>query len=205
MIGVLWGLDIMTSDGGRLPPDGMRVRFPDTSAACWRLIPCTRGGPPSVPRGCLCGARPWRRGDLARGDWPTPVGHRSVASHEALPGYTPYLSVNTLALCRGRDCGHHLGHTEGQGGQQMRLLIGGELFYETLDLVQGTFCQAATPVQAHGLGPCMDCRRSISACWLTFRAPSCGRSRSAMSPMTAENVRATARTASDLLVPTRPA
>ena len=34
--------------------------------------------------------------------------------------------------------------------------------------------------------------------WLTFRPPSCGRSRSAMSPMTVENVKTTAGTASDL-------
>src|SRR5512143_243757 len=30
-------------------------------------------------------------------------------------------------------------------------------------------CQAATRVQAHGLGTCIDCRRSIRACWLTLR------------------------------------
>jgi hypothetical protein len=66
-------------------------------------------------------------------------------------------------------------------------------------------CPAATRVQAHGLGTCMDCRRSISACWLTFRTPSCGRSRSAMSPMTTEKVKATASSASDRLVRERPA
>src|SRR4029450_4724455 len=56
-------------------------------------------------------------------------------------------------------------------------------------------CPAAPRVQAHGLGTCMECRRSNGACWLTFRTPSCGRSRSAMSPMTTEKGKAAASAA----------
>ena len=53
-------------------------------------------------------------------------------------------------------------------------------------------------------GGFIDCRTSMSACWLTVRLPSCGRSRSAISAMTAEKVTATTRMAIDRLVPTSP-
>ena len=54
-------------------------------------------------------------------------------------------------------------------------------------------------------GGFIDCRTSMRACWLTVRVPSCGRSRSAISAMTAEKVTATTMMASDRIVPTSPA
>jgi hypothetical protein len=41
-----------------------------------------------------------------------------------------------MRRCRG----HNLDHTKCQGSQQMCLLMGGELFYQTLYLVKCTFC-----------------------------------------------------------------
>jgi hypothetical protein len=54
-------------------------------------------------------------------------------------------------------------------------------------------------------GGFIDWRTSMRACWLTVRLPSCGRSRSAISAMTAEKVTATTMMASDRIVPTSPA
>ena len=59
-------------------------------------------------------------------------------------------------------------------------------------------------IQAHGPGTFIDRRTSRRACWLTFKTPSWGRSRSAISSITTENATATAMTARDLRVPARP-
>src|SRR4029453_15034597 len=50
-------------------------------------------------------------------------------------------------------------------------------------------------------GGFIDCCTSMSACWLTVRVPSCGRSRSAISAMTGKNRRAPPMMASARVLP----